>query len=710
MKRLICIILMMMIFTLSAFADHEVEDLSELGLICGDQTGYNLNGELTRAEAATFIVKLLGEEAHVKEKAVLYANSNFSDVNGDEWYAPYVGYCERNHILSGYPDGTVRAEETLSEQAFLVMILKSMGKSDISWESVYDTSIDLGLIESKHNNHHGNQNKHMNRGQVVSLLHKTLNMKRHDDLTYLEHLVQKNLVTREKLNDLDLLPEDDMITSIKSLVANKSNQIVIKLNEEILSLEPSQIEITTDSGALEVKRVITVGNTVTITTGVQNENTSYTVKIKDISDLSNHLITLEGSFIGYYETALESDFFIISKVTSMSKDYLKVEFTQPITSNTGLYMSLYKDNKPLRTDISVSFYEGNDKTILAYLEDVDLIEGEMYTLKIKDDLKSDYGTSLNQGSDQQVNFIGSNREFPYQVELVKLMANDYIRVVFNRNANDYYLITEGYSNYKYELVDMKTGEKLVSSKCLLTGTNDLKRRQVDVHFPDMIEGREYELIFPIKKDAIGGSKIVDGRYSVYREATVFSDLSIQSTWSQNEQKIVVSFDRALSKKSEEALVSGISVKEIVFDEKSPNELTLYLDRPVTVDTSITINGVYDTYDISHTVRYSVAANFLKRPELEVADAKWIGNHEIKVEFSDAISSQNSFKNMFLEYTTSDDKTELLYVSDYLIIDTKTVILEFRNSHVIESCKLNIMSLKDITGLYTTHDIEAEISY
>src|SRR4051812_17283091 len=94
-----------------------VQDLSSLGIIQGDGTNFNLDGQLKRSEAITIIARLIGAEETILAQKEHYASlAKFSDVKANAWYAPYVGYMADNKIVLGYPDGTFQPEKSLSEK------------------------------------------------------------------------------------------------------------------------------------------------------------------------------------------------------------------------------------------------------------------------------------------------------------------------------------------------------------------------------------------------------------------------------------------------------------------------------------------------------------------------------------------------------------------------------------------------------------------
>lgn len=78
----------------------------------------------------------------------------FSDINPDEWYAPYVCTAKRRGIIDGYPDGTYKPERTINFAEAIKIILGAYGrqiedKEGEQWYSPYVDHLDNADILSK---------------------------------------------------------------------------------------------------------------------------------------------------------------------------------------------------------------------------------------------------------------------------------------------------------------------------------------------------------------------------------------------------------------------------------------------------------------------------------------------------------------------------------------------------------------------------------
>src|SRR6056297_272334 len=110
MKKISLSLLLVIVLVLSTmsgfvFANTPAETLYDLELLSGDGVSFNLDQQLKRQDAAAFIVKFLGRNNHVSFNRNVYSRNSFSDVNTNEWFAPYVGYLVEEGVISGYADG-----------------------------------------------------------------------------------------------------------------------------------------------------------------------------------------------------------------------------------------------------------------------------------------------------------------------------------------------------------------------------------------------------------------------------------------------------------------------------------------------------------------------------------------------------------------------------------------------------------------------------
>lgn len=102
--------------------------LKNLNIMVGDENGnLNLDAPVTRAEFS----KIAINASKYKNMVALGATvSVFKDCTYTHWAAPYVKVAVSNGIITGYPDGTFRPEETVLYEEAITVFLKLLGYTD----------------------------------------------------------------------------------------------------------------------------------------------------------------------------------------------------------------------------------------------------------------------------------------------------------------------------------------------------------------------------------------------------------------------------------------------------------------------------------------------------------------------------------------------------------------------------------------------------
>lgn len=105
--------------TAGHWAESSIERWSAYGIIQGSNGLFDPNGQLTCAQLATILAKLL--------KLPAAKDAGFTDNTADAWYYDAINRCAAAGILNGNGDGTVTPEAPISRERAIVMLGRALG-------------------------------------------------------------------------------------------------------------------------------------------------------------------------------------------------------------------------------------------------------------------------------------------------------------------------------------------------------------------------------------------------------------------------------------------------------------------------------------------------------------------------------------------------------------------------------------------------------
>ena len=146
--------------------------LASINILTGYPDGsFGAKKSITRAEMATIICKMLGQENLSKTKTM------FPDVLESHWASGYIDYANRNGIVNGYKNGEFRPNDTVKFEEALKMIVSSCsyGKNVISQKN--DWSISYFEIGSQYgilNDTIGKKGQSATRGDIAVMAYHAL--------------------------------------------------------------------------------------------------------------------------------------------------------------------------------------------------------------------------------------------------------------------------------------------------------------------------------------------------------------------------------------------------------------------------------------------------------------------------------------------------------------------------------------------------------
>lgn len=105
--------------TAGHWAESSIERWSAYGIIQGSNGQFDPNGQLTCAQLATILAKLL--------KLPAAKDAGFTDNTVDAWYYDAINRCAAAGILNGNGDGTVTPEAPITRERAMVMLARALG-------------------------------------------------------------------------------------------------------------------------------------------------------------------------------------------------------------------------------------------------------------------------------------------------------------------------------------------------------------------------------------------------------------------------------------------------------------------------------------------------------------------------------------------------------------------------------------------------------
>ncbi len=148
---------------------------ADLGLITGYTDGtFKPEGEITRAEFAAIVVRLLGQEAQASAAA---ASTAFADVPATHWAAGYINIATQAGIIKGYGNGMFGPDALVNYEDAITMIVRALGYEPAIGAAGYPTGYltkagELGITDGVN----GINGVPANRGTVATIAFNALDV------------------------------------------------------------------------------------------------------------------------------------------------------------------------------------------------------------------------------------------------------------------------------------------------------------------------------------------------------------------------------------------------------------------------------------------------------------------------------------------------------------------------------------------------------
>ncbi|WP_024832589.1 S-layer homology domain-containing protein [Ruminiclostridium josui] len=718
----------------SMTTDEKATALNKISLLSGTNTGFNLDGYLTRAEATTFIVKLLGKAEYVNQEKDRLRVSHFPDVVQSAWYAPYVGYCSENGIIAGYPNGNFGPNDRLNEKAFLTMVLKAIGYSEFTGTEVYTKAYETGLVTDSSYLEKTDVNNEYKRGDVVELLYHTLSINPNDSqVSVLKTLISNGAIKIDAAILAGLLTEADKL-EIAEIIPQSAMTLVVKFNKEIQKLTADDIKINTfgnDNEVLNASIVKQEGNTVTIKTALQVPQKNYFLRISNVSDMDDNikLPYVEAAFPGYVQKEIISDFFKISSIKPVSKNSIIIYFTQPVNINAEdptFYSIFDGDTEILKgsaSTIAVKALDSQKNAVSLTLKGISLAPDKEYHIKVSGDLNSEYGVRLGEAEGDSGAFISINEDnVEFAVDKIYALNSKTIRIDFNKQVNptraqyihNYGLTSQ--ADYQIQITKAVVAPDVASNgkSVLLTINGGLDSTQ------------EYKLMIFDLNDISRQQSITERLYSFSGKYTDSGVLNVTDVKVIDTGTLDVYFNRELDSESASinnnytfigitnTMYSSIPVKAY-FDSQQPKKVRLFLGNDSQFkyrdSYKLVVQASLKDYmgnPVGTLIYVSFPCNTeLKAVKPNISSAIIIAKDAVKLTFSREISLETPNilnSNYVLEYSDGINTVKKIPTSvNY--INATTMILKFDKLDFNNRYTIRFTSLKDISGLFKSSGSE-----
>lgn len=123
---------------ITAVYGEAIDVLTELGVVKGygeddpNEGKFLPKNNITRAEVAAIMYRIVTGDVNDANVHLYKYDSEFTDVNSDNWFAPYVNFCANNELVKGRGNGKFDPKANITGYEALVMILRAIGYNNPS--------------------------------------------------------------------------------------------------------------------------------------------------------------------------------------------------------------------------------------------------------------------------------------------------------------------------------------------------------------------------------------------------------------------------------------------------------------------------------------------------------------------------------------------------------------------------------------------------
>ena len=706
---------------------EKAEFLETLRILVGTNGDFRLNEKLTRAEAATFAVRVLGQEYHVLLNAETYkkASAKFPDVETNLWYAPYVGYCTQMGILSGDTTGNYKPYEYITEKAFIKIILGTLGyemNTDYTWPNIYKKAYEVGLVTDLAYIAKVDDNTDFKRSDAINIIYNALTLKEKTTGRELFHrLIDAEVITKAEAVKLGFI-EDAVETEIEEIIVFDQETVSVVFNEPVKSIDDIYIYKAVDEDQELVFEIEDTGeNFILLKTKKHAPGVEYTIEIQGIKDADGNVKdVLYGAFIGAVPDKVESDFFRLQKIEPVNGKSVKLYFTHPVNINSenSLYYTIYDDYNDKfaegsKDQLLARVVASEDNCVLLSLKAGSFEEDSVYNFVISGDMTSAYGVKLNDGMNDEMSFKAIAGESDYfRLEAVFAYDRETLLLSFNKEVNpflaqqvyNFYLTDENNKPIKIEQV-------AIESQGPNTGT--VLYLNIEGKF---VKNALHYLTINNLNDVTRQEYITEMTYSFKADYSFSDSFDIQDVDAKDRQTVEVYFTNipdansaanesyyfARSRRSGDKVYP---VRALYDPAIHPYKVVLYFNEgDLTANREYEINVSYMFKDyLGNEIGKNIYDYFTASSEAKtgpsIVEAVPISTDAVKLEFDKELAfNQNNLSpsNYTLEYSYSGMNIRKVPLS-VLYVNARTLVLKFDKLEYKVPYTLKFTSIVDYTG-------------
>lgn len=166
--------------------------LNRIGILKGTEKGFELEREVTRAEALTFIMRTLAMDDEGAKA------SPFTDIKG-HWAEKTVDLFYEKGFVDGISETVYAPDRSVTGQEFIKILLSAMGYSGITLENALEKGMEYEVLSNNFTKSVVKQNFTLTRSDVTRIIHSALSAKCADGVMTYEKHIEKGLLEREDL-------------------------------------------------------------------------------------------------------------------------------------------------------------------------------------------------------------------------------------------------------------------------------------------------------------------------------------------------------------------------------------------------------------------------------------------------------------------------------------------------------------------------------